>query len=32
MGIKSKTKPGKKARQMENLPSNEFAGNDNAKF
>ena len=32
VGSKTKTKPGKKAGQMEDLPSNEFAGIDNAKF
>ena len=32
VGSKSKTKPGKKAEQMEYLPSNEFVENDKAKF
>ena len=31
-GSKSKTKPGKETGQMEDLPSNEFAENDKAKF
>ena len=32
VGSKSKTKPGKETGQMEDLPSNESAENDKAKF